>query len=267
MQENQSIQQAYFKKLIQLKIPILSGPASKNNQFILRSIALSGPMLKYRIFKDAKINIYSTASRRISNLVKRGYLAEAGKRITERGKQAEESMYGLSWKGFIASLTIKDVRQDIIRVLENNPLLNFPEKELILPIIKEMVTSEEIETLTNSFLRALVDSIPNLEIIDEKQIPFMIMSAFPRLNLPEGFKLSRIPKDAWSLLDRPTILRLLKETIVPFMKDYVENLKNLQLLISAFEGFDQLIDELETKDKPSEKIKEFVEKRVNTLQI
>lgn len=255
----------YFEKLVESKIPAFSGIASNNNRLILKSIALNGPMLKYSITKSAKIGRYSTASRRIDNLADRGYLAEAGKRVTERGKKTEESMYGLTWKGFIASIMIDEVRANMLRVLEINPLLVFPEKELILPLVEEIMTPQELETITISLVEALLKTIPDLELVEDKQLFFMVMSALGELRLPKNFTLSRIPKDAWELLGKPAILQIVKEKIVPFLKQYADGIKAMYLLASAFEGFDKFFYELDVKDQPSKKIREFVETRLSTL--
>jgi hypothetical protein len=256
----------YFEKLVESKIPAFSGIASDNNRLILKSIALNGPMLKYNITKTARIGRYSTASRRVDNLANRGYVAEAGKRVTERGKKTEESMYGLTWKGFIASITIDEVRANMLRVLEINPLLVFPEKELILPLVEEIMTPQELETIIISLVETLLKTIPDLELVEDKQLFFFLMSALVGLRLPKNFMLSRIPKDAWELLDKPAILQIMKERIVPFLKQYIDGIKAMYLLVSAFEGFDKFFYELDVKNKPSEKMREFVETRLSTLK-
>jgi hypothetical protein len=256
----------YLEKSIESKISAFSGIASNNNRLIIKSIALNGPMLKYSITKSARIDRYSTASRRIDDLVERGYIAEAGKRATKRGRKAEEPMYGLTWKGFIASMTIDEVRVDMLRVLDINPLLAFPEKELILPLIEEIMTPQELETVSISLLEAMLATIPDLELVEDNQLFFVAMSAFGKIRLPKNFTLSKIPKDAWKLLDKPAILRIVKEKIVPFVKGYADWIKSLYLLVSAFQGFDKFFDELDAKNQPSKKIKEFVETRLSTLK-
>jgi len=255
----------YFERLVESKIPVFSGIASDNNRLVLKSIALRGPMLKYSIFKSAEIGRYSTTSRRIDNLADKGYLAEAGKRVTARGKKTEESMYGLTWKGFIASITINEVRANVLQVMKINPLLFFPEKELILPLIEEIMTPQELETITISLLEALLKTIPDLELVDDEQLFFMVISALLKLRLPRNFTLSRMPKDAWELLDKPAILHIVKEKIVPFLKNYADGIKAMYLLVSAFEGFDKFFYELDVTEQPSKKIREFVETRLTTL--
>lgn len=247
------------------RIPLFTEKGAENNRQILKSIAMNGPMLKYDVKKQTGIALYSTVSRRIDDLVERGYLAEASKRLTLRGRQTEEVMYGLTWKGFIAGIAIQDVRSDILRVLRNSPLLDIPEKESIIPLVQEILTREEIETLADSFLRALLTTVPSLEFIENQQMPFVVMLALTKLRLPKGFKLSRIPKDAWELLDRPVILEVLKKSIIPFLKQRADEIKTMYQLVSAFEGFDEFFYSLDSKDQPSKRIKEFLEARSSLL--
>jgi len=255
-------------ELAQMKIPALKERSRENNLSILKTIALEGPMLKYDMYKRLEkrgIREYSTITRRVDSLKEKGYLDEAGKRNTERGKQKEESMYGLTWRGFIASITIEEVGEKILDVLKINPLLVFPEKEHILTLIKEILTEQEIETIVRSILKAFLGIIPNLELIEDQQLFLMLMSTLGELSLPENFKLSRIPKNAWELLDRPSILKVVKEMIVPFIKQYVDGIKMMYQLVSAFEEFDKFFYSLEIKNQPSQKIKEYVEERLSSL--
>ena len=71
-------------ELAEAKIPALGGKASKNNKVILEHIALNGPKLPYDVLKGLKYDLdqYSTVNRRIRDLKKNRYLAEAGKRAS-----------------------------------------------------------------------------------------------------------------------------------------------------------------------------------------
>jgi len=251
-------------ELIQVKIPALSGRGSENNRLILENIALNGPMLKYGIHKNVQIGRYSTVSRRIDNLTKRNYLGEASKRATERGKQTEESMYGLTWRGFIASLTIKEVRENTFQVLRSNPLLALPEKEIVLPILEELVTKQELETIAMSVLEAFLKTIPNLELVenDPANILAWILSIKEKIKLPEGFKLSRIPKDVWELLDRPAILKVVKERIIPLVKQKATEMRAVYQILSALDEAGEFILALKVEDNPSKKIKEYIETKL-----
>jgi hypothetical protein len=249
----------------ELKIPALSGKAADNNRQILECIAINGPMLKYGISKNVQIGRYSTVSRRVDDLTERGYLGEASKRATERGKQTEESMYGLTWRGFIASIANKTVRQNIIQVLNRQPLLSFPEKESVLVVIGEILTQQELETIAASMLKALMITIPDIEQVEDSQLLFLGLSALKELRLPKNFKLSKVPKDAWELLDRPSILEVVKEKIVPFIKQKTVEIKIMYQLASAFDGFDDFMSSLNIEEQPSKRIKEFVETRLNRL--
>jgi len=260
----------YFDDLVRLKIPALSERGTENNRLILKTIALNGPMLKYRIFKNVQVGRYSTVSRRVDSLTKTGYLGEASKRATERGKRTEESMYGLTWRGFIASITINEVRGDIFRVLESNPLLAIPEKETALVLLKEMVTREELATIGRSLLEAFLKSVPSLEFVENEPMSILawLLSIKERPVFPDGFKLSRIPKDAWELLgllDRPTVLGVVKEKIVPLVREKTMEIEALYQLLSAANKFCDFVSSLQVEDEPSKRVREYLEGELKML--
>jgi len=254
-----------FDELLEMKIPIFSGKGADNTALILEHAAMNGPLLKYDIFKDLSFTRYSTVSRRIDDLRKRGYLAEAGKRLTERGKQTEESMYGLTWRGFVASLSSKKVRGNIIHVLRNNPLLTLPEKESILLVIEEIVTPEEFETISKPILEAYLKAIPNLEMIRDDQLWVWLFAIrdFPRL--PENFKLTKMPENVLELLDRPPILKVVKERIAPFIKRKTTEITEIYRIFQVLNELSNFIIKLDETDKPSIRIKEYAETQLSKL--
>jgi hypothetical protein len=79
------------------------------------------------------------------------------------------------------------------------------------------------------------------------------------IKLPDGFRLSRIPEDAWELLDRPTILNVVKKKIVPIIKQKATEIRAMHQLFSALDQAGDFISALEVEDQPSKKLKEFVE--------
>ncbi len=258
-----------FDELMKLKIPALRR-AAENNIHILNQIALNGPLLPYDIFNNLKeegIYVrtdYPTVNRRIRGLKKKGYLSEAGKRRTERGKRTKESLYGLTWKGFITILSIKEVRENVIQVLRKNPHLTFPEKESILQVLEEIITPEELEIISRSLLEAFMGVIPNLETIRDDQllIWFFTINDLPRF--PKNFKLSKMPKNAWELLDRPSIFKIIKEKIVPSIKQKTADITSLYILFRQLNEIGEFIAKLDEKDKPSKKIKEYLENQLPT---
>jgi len=263
LRKNVAFAPMFSDELAGLKIPALSGRGSKNNRLIIRTIALKGPMLKYAIHKDVSIGLYSTVSRRVDSLVEREYLAEASKRVTARGKRMPESEYGLTWRGFIASITIKEVRENIPQVLEKNRLLAFPEKELILPLMKELVTPHELEVIARSILEAYLKTIPSLELVSNE--PMSLLTWFFNIRdkpkFPEGFKLSKWPKDSeelLDLLDKPSILKAIKEIVVPLIRQQTVAAEEWHKLLSVFNRFGSFIANLEVEDQPSKRVKEFL---------
>ena len=252
-----------FNELVKVRIPVLGNRAAENNKAILGKIALEGPLLKYDVSKILNLSLsdYGTISRRIDALTRTGYLEEAGKRATRRGKQTKQSLYGLTWRGFIASLTIKEVRENILQVLKRNPLLAFPEKEIILLILEDLVTPQELETIARSVLDAFLKIIPNLELVENEPMSILawLLTIKEEIKLPNGFKLSRIPKDAWELLDRPSIFNVVKDKIVPLVKQKAIEIEVMYHFFSALSEAGDFISALEVEDQPSKKIKEFIE--------
>lgn len=259
-----------FDELLKLKIPALRR-AAENNTHILNHIASNGPLLPYDVFNNLKDKgiytrtDYPTVNKRIRALKKKGYLSETGKRRIKRGKQTKESLYGLTWKGFIASLSIKEVRENIVQVLRKNPLLTLPEKESILYILEEITTPKELEIISNSLLEAYLRVIPNLEMIRDDQlwVWFFAINEFPQF--PENFKLSKMPENGLELLDRPAFLKVVKEKIIPSIRQKTVETTRLYIFLSALNEIGEFIVKLDEKDKPSEKIKEYLENQLPRL--
>jgi len=248
-------------QLVELKIPAFSGVKAKNNKLILETIAMNGPLIKYDVFRNLKLkglDRYSTVSRRMDDLKERRYLAEAGKRVIKRGRQEEESKYGLTWRGFVACLSIEQVRSNIIQVLKNNPLLRIPEKETILSILNEISTQQELKVLIESILNEYFVVIPNIELINDEHL-WMWLLTIRQPQLPKDFKFSKIPEDGWELLDRPVILRLIKEKIIPSIRQNMIATKIAYVLFKTLDNLGNFISNLNEKDKPSKKIRAYIE--------
>lgn len=250
-------------ELSQMKIPALNGRARTNNLLILETIATEGPLLKYDVYKKLKergIGEYSTVTRRIDSLKEKGYLDMASKRITERGKQKAESMYGLTWKGFIASFVSEKVRQDVMQVIEKNPLLVVPEKKFVLLVVREVFDSIEVEKITNLLLYGCLKVIPNLENIEEEELGMWVLHGIREIP-PDIIKVNEISgkkKDLTKLLDNPRILQYVKERILPIISEWE---RNFYVLFQFFKVLNQLgdfIKELHPENEPSERLKEYL---------
>lgn len=264
MQQKTISMHVNFDDLVKAKIPALGARGAKYNKLVLQQIALNGPLLPFDVLKNLGLNstMYPTIHRRIMDLKRKGYLAEAGKRPTKRGEQTEKTMYGLTWKGFIASLSVRKVRQNIYCVLERNPLLTLPEKEAILLVLKEILSDQELEIVSELVLEAYLKAIPNLEIIRDDQLWlwFLAIRDFPQL--PQN-KLSRIPKNLLELLDKPAILKLVKEKIVPLISQKRAEMEAAYMIFTMLDLIGQRISKLDERDKPSETIREYIQ---NELQ-
>jgi hypothetical protein len=82
------------------------------------------------------------------------------------------------------------------------------------------LTRQEVDLITELLLEEILKSVPDLELIGNEQLPMLTISAFVRLKLLQGFKLSRMPEDARELLDKPAFLRFVRERIVHRIRQY-----------------------------------------------
>ena len=251
-------------ELCQMKIPALKGRARTNNLLILETIAAEGPLLKYDVYRKLRkrgIREYSTVTRRIDSLRERKYLDEASKRITERGKREAESMYGLTWKGFIASLVSENVQGNILKVIGKNPLLAIPEKEFVLLVLEDIFDPKEVKAIAEILLYGYLMAIPNLESIEEDELWIWILQALKEIP-PDIVKVTEIPdrkKDLTKLLDNPRILQYLKDKILPKISEYERNLYILFQFFKILNELGDFVSKLDPEDKPSEKLKEYLE--------
>lgn len=245
-------------RLVKAKIPALSKRAAKYNKDIIEDIALNGPSLQYKVCKSLGLsrNLYGTINRRIHDLTSRGYLARAGTKRTERGRQTEENLYGLTWRGFITSLSIAEVRKNILLVLENNPLLAIPEKELVLPVLENVFTQQETEKIAASWLHNVLNSISNIETIGEGELRFFIfLSAMKDLSgiLDKPTKRENLLK----LLDNPKILENVKRKMHPLKAAFERQIQALSVSLAFLDGIEGVLASMKQGELPSEKLDEF----------
>ena len=226
-----------YEAIIKARIPAFSGRDSRNNRLIIETLALHGPLIKYDIFKILRstgIEHYSTISRRVDNMVKRGYLGVAGTRMITVGKRREESStYSLTWRGFIASLTSKAVSENIPAVFEKNPLLQFNlpynvPKDLLINVIKELFTPREISILANAILLGFLKALPrDVESIKEENYITYVVPAFTEV--PE-IKEEIQERDWTRLLEIPGVNALLLDLVEKYEKQVRELLKGLRII-------------------------------------
>lgn len=255
-----------LEEIVKQKIPILERRGARNNKRILEQIALNGPLLKYDVCLKLKLpqSHYGTISRRIDDLKKKKYLGEAGTRETKRGMQVEQTQFGLTWRGLIASLSLEKVRLNLLRVIEKQPLLEFPEKTFVLMVIEEVFSSEELDEIVTKFLTGYLNAIPNtIEKIDDGDLLMSIFSAIPEISrMQSGQQIpikNKKAKDLTKLLDKPRILNYLKERILPRIDQFEKQLLQMYLAVHMLNEIGQFISTLKVEDKPSQKIKEYLE--------
>ncbi len=263
-----------IENLVGEKIPVLTGRASKNNRRILKAIAQSGAQLKYDISKTSDL-IYSTVSRRVDDLVKRGYLRDSGTRVTSRGDQSEETQYGLTWKGWVATLYDLELRGNATSVLRNNintilpDFSVFPDISLndvlfsFLEVVDLSYDLDEIEVLFNILFRALVKL--NTPSIEEMQIwgYYPLLDSYIeniRIEIdelaPEGITGNYL--NFTDLLDNQTIHSLVSLALIP-MIDFMEaKMIDAYRFTRLFIEFERVIN-TEDEGKVSDRVKQFIE--------
>lgn len=220
------------KGLVESKIAIFRGKGSENNMLILEALALKGSLIKYDLFKALKESrkeiYYPTISRRVDNLLSRGYLEPVGKRIITVGKRKEKSSkYGLSWKGLIASFTIKSVPRNVIRVLKKNPHLKLPfPRKVTLRIIREIFTDRELEIIGQALVTGYLKAIPkDLESLKPEQYVAYLLPAMTEVpQIQEEFK----EKDLSRLLQIPEVLDFVSKLLNNTEKMLEEMLLNIR---------------------------------------
>lgn len=231
-----------FQEAIKAKIPVLHGRDAKNNKLVLETLALRGPLSKYRIFKNLEpkgLKHYPTISRRVDNLKERGYIDCIGKRITTVGKN-ESTTYSLTWRGVIASLTMEIVRREIPNVLEKalrNPLLKLPfSREIAIGILKKQFTPTEIEIIAGALLQGFLRVIPwDIESIEEEKYFAYIVPAITEIpEIKEQIKVKDFVIRTQKLLEIPGFLPFILELINNFESQLSDSLYTVELLRMEF---------------------------------
>lgn len=220
------------KELVESKIAILRGKGSKNNNLILETLALEGPLIKYDVMKTTKNSgrniLYPTVSRRIDDLVDRGYLEIVGTRTIVVGKRKDESStYGITWKGFIACLTSESVVQNILRVLEKNPHLDLPfPRDVLLGIIGEIFTDRELELIGKALLTGYLRAIPkDLEFLKPEQFFAYIL---PALTEAPKIEMEFQEKDLTKILQIPEVFAFVSKLLGDTEKMLEESLLGIR---------------------------------------
>jgi len=193
-----------------MHIEAFKGKDSENNKVILEALALNGSLIKWDIYKAVKKErriTWSTVSRRVDDLKERGYVMETGKRKIRVGRREEDSpLYGLTWRGLIASLTSDQLHNNVFNVLEKNPQIDRSIDQL-LPVAREIFTVDEIREMTQKLFEAIRLVPLELESANEEEIICYTIPALDKV----GF---RIPeKDLSKLGQRPESLKFLYKTL------------------------------------------------------
>ena len=95
--------------------------------------------------------------------------------------------------------------------------------------------------------------------IDENVLPYLVLNSIKHVQAVP-IKGSQM-KDAFTLLDNPTILQYIKEKIVRWRAD----LHDIYQLLTVFNKLGPFILQLEAANTPSEKLREFCENDLPTI--
>lgn len=212
---------------VEMDIGAFKGKDSENNRIMLVTLALNDSLIKWEILKkvteEKKQITWATVSRRVDDLRKRDYIMETGKRrITVAKRELDTLEYGLTWKGIIASLTSKEVRKNIIKVIEG--ILAVEKYQIepqykILEIVRRIYKENEIRDMTEKFYEAI--KIMPLELESANEIEFMFY-LFPALT-KIGFSIPK--KDLSELKQKPDFLNWLYNACVEQEEELLKSLE------------------------------------------
>jgi hypothetical protein len=221
------------EELVESKISLLRGRGSENNKRILETLALQGPLIKYDIFKALNTTKhYPTISRRVDDLLNRGYINGVGQRTIVVGKRESESTtYGLTWRGLIASLIFESTTENILSVFEKNPHLQLPfPHEITFKIINEIFKKGELQLLIQTFFTGFLRVLPkDLESIEEEYYIMYLIPGFTEIQEEmEDIQLDWGEKDFSKLLDIPGLRELIWTKINEYEKRLSETLEAIR---------------------------------------
>ena len=207
------------------KIPAFDGQDSDNNKRILKTIAEKGPQIKYSVCREmiegsADENVasqtrqlYPTVSRRIDDLVKRGYLKPVGEIPAGKGPM-KSKVYGLTWKGVIPVILL-DPSKNIIHMLKDHKLLDDDFYEN-LKLFEAVYTAGEIKKISTKFIIKFLELIPfNIENTKDNELAAYVI---PTILLIDKIYIDELIKSREQLSRIPFI----RERFLAFLDDYIE---------------------------------------------
>lgn len=214
---------------MEVHIDAFKGRDSENNKAILETLAINPSLIKWDIYKLARERTeitQPTVSRRVDDLRERGYIIETAKRRTRVGNREEDSScYGLTRRGFIASLMSDQIRDNILAVIEKNPQLKLGG---VLSAAREIFTDEEIETMAQGLVDAIKLTPVELESTDEADLIWYIFPALRKVNF-------LIPEKDWSKLRDSKLFRDYVLGLEPKIQETLEGIRRLRQWRQAIE--------------------------------
>lgn len=99
-----------------IKLPkIFTENAGKNNEKVLKALALEKPLIVYNIYKTTEHRQHTTVMRRVNDLVSRGYIKVQRRVKTKIGKSPA---YELTLKGFVLTCSLLNSKE-LAKAIEN----------------------------------------------------------------------------------------------------------------------------------------------------
>ena len=213
-----------------MHIDAFKGRDSENNKAILEALALTPSLIKWDIYKEVRKQrkiTQPTVSRRVDDLRERGYIIETAKRRIRVGNREEDSpCFGLTRRGFIASLMSDQVRDNILAVIKKNPQLKL---DGILSAAREIFTDEEIEMMAQRLVDAIKLTPVELESTDEADLIWYIIPALRKVNFS-------IPEKDWSKLRDSKLFRDYVLGLEPKIQETLEGIRRLRQWRQAIEA-------------------------------
>jgi hypothetical protein len=217
-----------LEDMVAWKIPALGRRDAETNLAILELLALDGPKTVWGTNKDLGRNRlqYPTIFRAVARLRKGRYLKRT--RYVKMEKRKERTPeFGITWRGFLASMTSDKVCKNIPDALRSNPQLDLPvPREVFFDLVGSLWNREQIEEISWIIFEKVIETLPyDVETTKDK---LLLGYLFPALilALPELEKYP--PKKPEEVFKHPKVLEFFEKQIDHEIEKFQGTLQALQ---------------------------------------
>ena len=231
------------EEIVALKVPALRGRDAKTNLMILERLALEGAQTVWNINKrlGRTREQYPTIFRAVTRLKRRMYLSKIGTVKMEKRK-GRIPTYGLTWRGFFASLASDKVCTNILDVLDKIDYITLPfPRDIIAPLAKALWDDEQIGKVARSVFQGYVTAIPR--DVESIEIPTLVEYFFPAVFQASPILFGAMKqKDPSVLLKYPKLVKWLEEITASQIEKFEKTLERMR-------EARRLLSDLKSKEK------------------